>query len=475
MLCSCQSGIKKRATLPLASWLLSAAAISLSQPSYAEPSQEMLVPNLPIEWVTGPAQVRLGTLGSLQVPDGYKFTDSKGAKDELAQLKVVVPQGLLAILESTPGGSCVTLQFSNVGYVADNAKDPLDTAAMLKSASERLQKQNTDRSSLGLPPLSAIDWDLKPVSDPSKHSLEWAFRADAHSDRFILHTVRLFARHGVLDLATFRSAKSSSQADSLKDIAKAISFQAGEGYADFAAGDKIAAIGLTDLVLNSSSSNPKTAIGSVFTMANQMNLWLAGVGIFVLAAGGILLVKRSRGLKPVNASDSSLAPSRAVAAPIAAKPLALNHAPASSKPRTMSQLALNKAAGLSKPVNGNNNNHDNNHNHGSRRKKVFDYNRYFTDLMSAVSSQANQADVYQTNGQSLENGRLPSTPESLDAAAAPANNQSTEMITQQKALIEEQKHLIQEQSKLIEEKSRLIAEKNQLLKMQADFMDGKLL
>jgi LPXTG-motif cell wall-anchored protein len=454
--------------------LLSAATISFTEVSSADSSAESpIVPKAPVAWTAGPTQVRLGTIAYLQIPAGYKFTDAQGAKDELAQLRVFAPSGLLGIVEPKAGGWCIAVQFSDVGYVGGLGKVALNEADILKNALKGIQQQNVDRSNQGLAPLSGVAWESAPVLEPSKLSLEWALRADAGSEHVILYTLRLFARHGVLDLATIRHSK-SSQPDPLKEIAQGVSFQTGEAYADFAPGDKMAAINLTDLVLNS-SGNSKAA-GVTWTIGEQKNLWLIGAGVLVLATCGIVLVRKSRNRKPAHSAAAE--PSSELHSPaapeVAAKPVVSVQAQSSPKPRTMSQLALNKAAGFPKPSgNGNNGTHQ-----SARRKKVFDYNRYFTDLMSAVSSQANQADAYQSNGYMLENGRVMMPYEPVENAVAnPGNSsgQNSEMIAHQKLLIEEQKRIIQEQSKLIEEKSRLIAEKNQLLKMQAELLEGKLL
>jgi len=116
--------------------------------------------------------------------------------------------------------------------------------------------------------------------------------------------------------------------------------------------------------------------------------------------------------------------------------------------------------------------------HGGHRKRAFDYNRYFSDLLSAVSSHSNQFEAapVNTNGYALEAGRFISPPPSQVAPLAPAAvlSANSEVIAHQKALIEEHKRLIQEQTKLIEEKTQLIAEKNQLLKLQTEFIEQKL-
>jgi hypothetical protein len=118
----------------------------------------------------------------------------------------------------------------------------------------------------------------------------------------------------------------------------------------------------------------------------------------------------------------------------------------------------------------------NGHRRRSRRKRVFDYNRYFTDLMSAVSNSS--LIETQASEASSESDRAAVAPQASEPAAPLPSNlhgMNSEMIANQRRLIEEQKRLIQEQTRLIEEKSTLIAEKNQLLKMQSEWIDSKLL
>jgi hypothetical protein len=115
------------------------------------------------------------------------------------------------------------------------------------------------------------------------------------------------------------------------------------------------------------------------------------------------------------------------------------------------------------------------------KRKEFDYNRYFADLMSTVSSHGLALEGPNGNGQSLEIPRLPLTPAEVNgnghaSATSPAPyGFNAEMIASQTTLIEEQRRLIQEQGKLIEEKSRLIAEKNEVLHLQRELIEHKML
>jgi hypothetical protein len=111
----------------------------------------------------------------------------------------------------------------------------------------------------------------------------------------------------------------------------------------------------------------------------------------------------------------------------------------------------------------------------SNRRKIFDYNRYFADLMSTVSGHAGSLEITGA----VVNPVASAAPQVMaNGGHQPANGVfrgNSELIASQTAFIEEQRRLIQEQTRVIEEKTKLIAEKNQLLKMQTEMLENKLL
>jgi hypothetical protein len=242
----------------------------------------------------------------------------------------------------------------------------------------------------------------------------------------------------------------------------------------------------------SSSANPgsiwdsvrgtATAIGSFFdfnTPDGRIRCYV-GIGVLVLTVVSMLLLRRSRRRQKMKA--------RAYHAPAGAaithnaRPTAVSTA-AFNKPKPETSLAglkhspilVSKAANGSSGANGFHG--ANGQTNGVNRKRAFDYDRYFTDLMSTVSnsglSQPNSGNVLTLGAKRAPMAASPVQP-SLPGMDD-LQNLHSEMIAHQKTLIEEQKRLIHEQSRLIEEKGNLIAEKNQLLKMQSEWIESKLL
>jgi len=219
-------------------------------------------------------------------------------------------------------------------------------------------------------------------------------------------------------------------------------------------------------------------------------VWI-GFAVVVLAVVGLALARLARGRRvkaPVQARPSAQptpvpVPQSKVSLPPAQPPLAASR-PKVLEPLPSAQVNLPSAAspqprrpalpGLPAKTNGKplkllNGRH-------SHRRKIFDYNRYFADLMSTVSGHAGQLE-----GAGLVIAQPPVTVQQTAAGNGgthPSNGAfraNSELIASQTAFIEEQRRLIQEQTRVIEEKTKLISEKNQLLKMQTEMLENKLL
>jgi hypothetical protein len=120
------------------------------------------------------------------------------------------------------------------------------------------------------------------------------------------------------------------------------------------------------------------------------------------------------------------------------------------------------------------------HRGNARRKKIFDYHRFYTDTVMKLSSSGYTVEVPPRNGHT--NGHVnghssdPMT-EAKPASFGPMNQailqSHLDLIANQKALIEEQKRLVQQQTRFIEEKNKLIQEQNALLERQSAMIENQ--
>jgi uncharacterized membrane-anchored protein len=486
MCCSAQSYTSvKLAKLLWAYWLLSIGALFFCDPCLAD------VPVLPkpIDWVAGPAQATLGTIADIKVPAGYRFADASGAATFLEQAKSPVPKNLIGLLAPEAGGSWVVFEFADIGYVKEDDKDRLNDAdAILALVSARMERQK--ENGMGPVPTATapLGWELKPMYDASQHMLEWAiFGSAGPAESSAIHSFRLLGRHGVLSVTSVGPHRDASDVNPLKDLLGGVTFKPDQGYADYRKGEKRAAAGLTELITSDVALTPDLDPSAIVQSADTgggSTFWIALVLLAgAVGVGGVLMARK---LKRFQASsrkpqffhehdkfiedDPNAAPlgvAKSAQAIGSRSPRNPSPRPVNGfKPSTASKSRLappglsNKKSPSKKPLNNRN---------GDRRRKVFNYHKFYTDMVLQGPAPAMGVENY--SGHAFDQNR----PEPMIPDQGIALNANSELISNQKNLIEEQKRLIEEQGRFIQEKSKLIAEKNQLLQRQTELFDNNLL
>jgi len=155
-----------------------------------------------------------------------------------------------AILKSGDDSSWfVVFSFKNIGYVKDDEKDKLDADAILASIREGTQASNEERQKRGWSTLEVTGWQKPPFYDNSTNNLTWATKARSAGDEGVNYSVRLLGRHGVMNADLVVSpAELPDAVPAFNNLLENFSFRAGNRYAEFRSGDKVAAYGLTALI-----------------------------------------------------------------------------------------------------------------------------------------------------------------------------------------------------------------------------------
>jgi uncharacterized membrane-anchored protein len=458
-------------------WLVPICTIFLAQHCNADqPSLLSLTsPNkTQIEWTSGPADASLGTLADIKIPKGYRFADAAVASSLLGRMNNPVPQGLVGILAPESGQWWVVLNYSDIGYVKDADKDRIDAKAILKTISDRADGQNEERTIHGLPLITSVNWELSPVFDVNTHTVEWAVLAKTQSAEVINHTVRLLGRQGVLDATVVEPYQADSGLAPLKDLMKNISFKNGQRYVDYQKGDKVSDINLAGLITGEDDSLAAQK-NDVATPTKSAGAWGWYVFAGVLAGAGVLLfrgvVHPRRKARHVLSASSAVTNGNAdgTAHPVATAVVIRTNG---SEPDNMKpKVAIAK-------------NGSSNHRASRRRRKIFDYYRFYTDTVMKLSSTGYTPEVSKSNGHtnghsnSHSNGHsvgrvVEGQPPSYEAMNQAIVQAHLDLIANQKELIEEQKRLMVEQARLIEEKSKLIKEHNHLLERQSEVIESQ--
>lgn len=410
-----------------------------------------------INWVNGPAKADLGPTAEIDIPYGFSFAARNEAAALLQMMNNPVSDSLVGVLAPASRRYLIVFELNPVGYVKNAAHQNLDSKVILKYLRQTAQNQNTNAPADDPNSIKWMEWKMKPKFDRDQNIAEWSILAETDSTRTVNHVVRLLGREGVLDAIAVQSTD-SSETIPLKQLVSGISFNPGYTYADYHAGDKVAERNLAELIAGESSSELRT------TSSNNLAYSLAG-GVLVLLGAGVLVVRRKS--RPVRHSAHS--------AHVAHAPLPARNGAASTvhlNGNGSAHPALAHAKQPEKTVvhngNGNGNGNGKTSQPKLRRRRIFDYQRYYADLMSQVSDRA-QETVAPIRKSERPRAAVPHMDSPSLSAAAQAG-----LIESQKRLIEEQQRLIREQAKLIEEKTRVIQEKNQVLDKQAELFGNNI-
>lgn len=203
-----------------------------------------------VKWQRGPCDASLGSIADMRVPLGYIFAGEADTKRIMEVMGNTVSGEELGLLAPETFDWFVVYEFDDVGYVKDDEKDSLDPAALLKSIQKSTEQGNKIRRKRGFPGLKNIRWLTEPYYDQQTNNLEWAIQGeDDTGDPFVNHNTRLLGRKGIMVVTLVSDPASVPDVmpefkTSLKDFA----FKAGNTYAEFRSGDKLASYGLTALV-----------------------------------------------------------------------------------------------------------------------------------------------------------------------------------------------------------------------------------
>jgi uncharacterized membrane-anchored protein len=233
-----------------------------------------------LAWQRGPTEGRLGTTATVKVREGQAFLDGPNTRRFL-ELNQNPPRDNHYTLVGGDEAWFAVFFFEASGYVKDDEK--LDPDALLKSMKDTDQASNDERKRLGMPPLHTDGWHVAPHYDLNTRRLEWATRLRTDDgQQTVNYTIRILGRRGVMR-ATLVSSPQTLDRDikDFKTVLTGYDFVAGERYAEWVAGDRVAEYGLAALVLGGAAAvATKTGFGKAIG-----KFLIVGV----VAAGGAIL------------------------------------------------------------------------------------------------------------------------------------------------------------------------------------------
>lgn len=236
---------------------------------------------------------KIGNLGEIAIPQGYRFTDGKGASRMLEFYGNPPSDRYLGMLATENFEEhSIIFEFDDVGYVKDDEKDKLDADGLLETMKEAQEAGNERRKEMGLDELEITGWAVPPRFNDITKNLEWALklRSKSSGGTTINHNTRILGRKGVMEVTLLCSPEELEPLlPSYQKILAGFSYVEGERYAEFRSGDKMAEYGLTALI----------AGGGAFAAAKmglfgKLGAMVAKMGklIFVVIAGIFIAIKK---------------------------------------------------------------------------------------------------------------------------------------------------------------------------------------
>jgi uncharacterized membrane-anchored protein len=207
---------------------------------------------LPKGWSPGPVEGSLGQVATIAVPEGYFFLDAQATRVFLEENQNI-PDGdeLGVILRVLPDDNhwFAVFSYSETGHVDDRERESLDADAILKGMKEGSRRANAERQKRGWATLDLVGWHQAPFYDQATNNLTWSTRLSSNDIPVLNHSVRLLGRTGTMSVQLVMDPGSVDVATTeFNDALRGYAYNAGQRYAEFRQGDKLAGYGLTALI-----------------------------------------------------------------------------------------------------------------------------------------------------------------------------------------------------------------------------------
>lgn len=203
-----------------------------------------------INWQKGPAVGDLGTQAQVKVPAGYVFAGARDTRTIMEANHNPVTGREMGFVAPAGEQWFAVFEFDDVGYVKDDEKGSLDAEALLESIQAGTEAGNKERIKRGWPTMTILGWETPPRYNDLTHNLEWSIRALSEGAPVINHNTRMLGRGGVMEVTLVTDPSTLDETlPKFKTMLEGFEFKQGHRYAEFRAGDRTAAYGLTGLIV----------------------------------------------------------------------------------------------------------------------------------------------------------------------------------------------------------------------------------
>jgi uncharacterized membrane-anchored protein len=198
-------------------------------------------------------------IAEVDVPDNYKFLNSKQSNYVLTELWGNPPSDILGLLfpkNTSPLDEnftyAVEITYSEDGYIKDGDAKDLDYDELLEEMKDDTSSENGERTKQGYPTIELVGWASKPFYDEAEKKLHWAKEISFEGDEVntLNYNIRVLGRKGYLNLNAIGTIDVlPTFKNDVNQILKSVHFSKGNKYSDFNPDiDEVAAYGIGGLI-----------------------------------------------------------------------------------------------------------------------------------------------------------------------------------------------------------------------------------
>ena len=231
----------------------------------------------------GPAEVKLGEQGKIDLPAGYQYIpipEAQRLMRAFGNRTGATFQGL--VLSAKDENWLTVIDFKKTGFVKDDDAKDWKADELLQSLKDGTEEGNKDRLERGFPELEVVGWVERPAYDATAHRLVWSVLArnkgaPAGGNDSVNYNTYALGREGYYQMNLITGSKEiEDQKKHARALLAALSYEPGKRYEDFnPSTDKIAEYGLAALIAGAA--------------AKKLGL-LAAAGVFFLKFAKIIAI-----------------------------------------------------------------------------------------------------------------------------------------------------------------------------------------
>lgn len=257
-------------TLVAAAWLAASLWVASAQ------AQE--TPRF--EWQLGPSTGEIGDRATISIPEEFVFLDAAETA-RYVEWTENIPVGDEYLFGPANDQWEAYFSFSPDGYVKDDER--LDPDELLRTLRENQAAANEERRQRGWTELAIEGWQVPPRYNDATRSLEWATRLVSADNGHVTinYNTRVLGRKGTMGVQLIAPPEYFDQGlAEFKANMDGFAYNAGERYADYEPGDRVAEYGLAALVTGGAvAAAGKKGLFKVIGafLASTWKLLLAGV------------------------------------------------------------------------------------------------------------------------------------------------------------------------------------------------------